>query len=112
MAPDELSEIERRGLDLIEDTGGIPQSEFWKELDISSRHGSRIVDSLLEAELITREETVHNSRQTYYLEPTADELNFRLLMAGDLLSPFIGTEELDPQSNSFSQWLMNLRHEG
>ena len=111
MAVEELSEIEHRGLELIQDTGGIPQSEFWKELDISSRKGSRIVDSLLDAELITREETVHNSRQTYFLEPTADELDFRLLMAGDMLSPLIGTEDLDPQSDAFSQWLMNLRFE-
>jgi len=44
MKTDELSDIERRGLQLVQDTGGIPQSEFWKELDISSRKGSRIVD--------------------------------------------------------------------
>jgi len=107
----ELSEIERRGLQLIQDTGGIHQSEFWKELDISSRKGSRIVDALLDEELITREQTVHNSRKTYYLEPTAEELDFRLLMAGDMLSPLIGNEEIDPQSDSFSQWLMNLRYD-
>ena len=111
MAPDELSDIERRGLELIQYTGGIPQSELWKELDISSRKGSRIVDSLLAAECITREETVHNSCKTYYLEPTAEELDFGLLMAGDLLSPFVGTEEIDPQSDAFTQWLMNLGYE-
>jgi hypothetical protein len=33
-------------------------------------------------------------------------------MAGDLLSPFIGEEEVNPESNSFSQWLMNLAAEG
>ena len=61
MTTDELSDIERRGLQLIQDTGGIPQSEFWKELDISSRKGSRIVDSLLDEKLITREQTVYNN---------------------------------------------------
>jgi len=105
------SRKEHRGLQLIQDTGGIHQSEFWKELDISSRKGSRIVDSLLDQELINREETVHNSRKTYYLEPTAEELDFRLLMAGDMLSPLIGNEEIDPQSDSFSQWLMNLQYD-
>ena len=70
-----------------------------------------LVDSLLDQELITREETVHNSRKTYYLEPTAEELDFRLLMAGDMLSPLIGNEEIDPQSDSFSQWLMNLQYD-
>ena len=111
MTTDELSDIERRGLQLIQDTGGIPQSEFWKELDISSRKGSRIVDSLLDEELITREQTVYNNRKTYYLEPTAEELDFRLLMAGDILSPLIGNEEIDPQSDAFSQWLMNLQYD-
>mgnify|MGYP005863863527 CR=1 FL=1 len=111
MPSEKLSDVERRGLQLIQDTGGIPQSQFWKELDISSRHGSRIVDSLLDEELINRERTVYNSRSTYYLEPTAEELDFRLLMAGDMLSPLIGNEEIDPQSDAFSQWLMNLQYD-
>ena len=108
---DGLSDDERRGLELIRETGGIHQSNFWKELDISSRKGSRIAESLVDAELINREETVHNGHNTYYLEPTAKDLEFRLLMAGDMLSPFIGEEEVDPQSASFSQWLLNLAYE-
>jgi len=111
MALDELSDIDHRGWELIQDTGGIPQSEFWKGLDISSRKGSRIVSSLVEENLITREETVHDGKRTYFLEPTAEHLDFRLLMAGDMLSPFIGEEELDPQGDAFSQWLMNLRYD-
>lgn len=108
---DELSDDERRGLTLINTSGGIHQSEFWKELDISSRKGSRIVDSLLDADLINREETVYNSRKTYYLEPKAAHKDFQLLMADDMLSPFVGKEELNPQSDAFSQWLMKLRYE-
>ncbi|TQQ83569.1 MarR family transcriptional regulator [Halonotius terrestris] len=108
---DGLSDDELRGLELIRETGGIHQSEFWKELDISSRKGSRIAEKLVDAELINREDTVYNGHNTYYLEPTAKDLDFRLLMAGDLLSPFIGEEEVDPQSDSFSQWLMNLAYE-
>ena len=108
---DELSDDERQGLELINDSGGIHQSVFWKELDVSSRKGSRIVSSLLEADLINREETVYGGQRTYYLEPSAEQLDFRLLMAGDMLSPLIGEEEIDPQSDAFSQWLMNLRYE-
>ncbi len=107
----DLSEDERAGLDLIRETGGIHQSDFWKELDISSRKGSRIADALEEADLIQREETVYNGHNTYYLEPAARDLDFTLLMAGDMLSPFIGEEEIDPQSDAFSQWLMNLAYE-
>ena len=43
----DLSEEERAGLELVRETGGIYQSEFWKALDVSSRKGSRIVESLL-----------------------------------------------------------------
>ena len=110
-AEDELSEDERRGLELVRQSGGIHQSEFWKELDVSSRKGSRIVDALTERELINRDETVYEGHNTYYLTPTAKDLDFSLLMAGDMLSPFIGDEEVDPQGDLFSQWVMNLAYE-
>lgn len=107
----DLSDDEREGLELIRGTGGIHQSDFWKELDVSSRKGSRIAEKLAELELIEREETVYDGHNTYYLEPTAADLDFSLLMAGDLLSPFIGEEEIDPNSDAFTQWLMNLAYE-
>ncbi len=107
----ELSADERAGLELIRDTGGIHQSDFWKELDVSSRKGSRIAEALQEAGLIRREDAVYKGHNTYYLEPAPRELKFSLLMAGDMLSPFIGEEEIDPQSDAFSQWLMNLAYE-
>ncbi|MEF8802307.1 MAG: MarR family transcriptional regulator, partial [Halolamina sp.] len=34
-----------------------------------------------------------------------------LLMAGDMLSPFIGDEEINPQSDAFTQWIMNLAYQ-
>ncbi|MDS0293361.1 helix-turn-helix transcriptional regulator [Halogeometricum luteum] len=106
-----LSEDERAGLELIRESGGIHQSDFWKELDITSRKGSRIAERLFELDLIEREDTVYNGHNTYYLEPTARDLDFAMLMAGDMLSPFIGEEEVNPNSNAFSQWLMNLAYE-
>ena len=107
----DLSEDERAGLELVRETGGVHQSDFWKELDVSSRKGSRIAEKLAELELINREDAVYNGHNTYYLEPTAADLDFSLLMAGDLLSPFIGEEEIDPNSDAFTQWLMNLAYE-
>ncbi|MFW5956394.1 MAG: helix-turn-helix transcriptional regulator [Halorhabdus sp.] len=107
----ELSEDERRGLALVRESGGIHQSDFWKELDVSSRKGSRIVDSLAKQELIEREQAVYKGHNTYYLTPTAKDLDFSLLMAGDMLSPFVGDEEVDMHSDQFTQWLMNLAYE-
>ncbi|MFB6303716.1 MAG: helix-turn-helix transcriptional regulator [Haloferacaceae archaeon] len=107
----DLSEAERAGLELVREEGGIHQSDFWKELDISSRKGSRVAESLVEKGLIQREETVYEGHNTYFLSPTAKDLDFSLLMAGDMLSPFVGEEEVDPNSDAFSQWLMNLAYE-
>ncbi|ERH13381.1 MAG: hypothetical protein J07HB67_02420 [halophilic archaeon J07HB67] len=110
-AESDLSEVEQRALDLVRESGGIHQSDFWKELDVSSRKGSRIAEKLLDRELILREETVYQGHNTYLLLPTAKDLDFSLLMAGDMLSPFIGEEEVDANSDSFTQWLMNLAYE-
>jgi DNA-binding Lrp family transcriptional regulator len=107
----DLGEDERRALELIREEGGIYQSDFWKSLDISSRKGSRIAESLAEKELIQREEAVYNGHNTYLLKPRTRDLDFSLLMAGDMLTPFIGEEEVDPQSEAFSQWLMTLAYE-
>ncbi|AGB37409.1 hypothetical protein Natoc_1604 [Natronococcus occultus SP4] len=107
----ELSEDERAGLELVRETGGIHQSDFWKELDVSSRKGSRIVESLVEKGLVDREDTIYNGHNTYYITPIARDLDFTLLMAGDMLSPFIGEDEVDPNSDAFSQWIMNLAYE-
>ena len=107
----DISEDERRALELVRDTGGIYQSDFWKELDISSRKGSRLAESLAEKELIQREEAVYSGHNTYLLKPRTRDLEFSLLMAGDMLTPFIGEEEIDPQSDAFSRWLMTLAYE-
>ena len=90
VAEDDLNEDERAGLALIRETGGIHQSDFWKELDVGSRKGSRIAESLTEQDLIQREETVYDGHNTYHLTPAPRDLDFSLLMAGDMLSPFIG----------------------
>ena len=105
------AEGERAGLELVRETGGIHQSDFWKELDVSSRKGSRIIESLVEKGLVDREETVYNGHNTYLLKPRTRDLDFSLLMAGDMLSPFIGEEEIDARSDAFSQWIMNLAYE-
>jgi DNA-binding Lrp family transcriptional regulator len=113
MSAEELSEDDLRGLELVREEGGIHQSAFWKALEVDSRKGSRILESLEEAGYIQREETVYEGHNTYYIEPVVkpEELDFSLLMAGDMLSPFVGDEEIDPQSDAFSQWVMSLAYE-
>jgi DNA-binding Lrp family transcriptional regulator len=112
-AEEDLSDDERAGLELIRQTGGIHQSDFWKELDVDSRKGSRIIESLAEKGLVDRDETVYNGHNTYLITPIHDarDLDFSLLMAGDMLPPFIGDEEADAQSDAFSQYIMTLAYQ-
>jgi len=107
----EITEAERAGLELVRETGGIHQSDFWKELDVDSRKGSRIVESLVEKEMVRREETVYEGHNTYYITPATKDLNFSLLMAGDQLSPFVANEDVDPESDEFSRWIMSLAYQ-
>lgn len=110
-AAEDLSDEEAAGLELVREEGAIHQSDFWKRLDVDSRKGSRIVESLEEKGHVEREETVYNGHNTYLITPTAKDLDFSLLMAGDELSPFIGDEEVNPQDDAFSQWIMNLAYQ-
>lgn len=106
----ELDSTERRALRLVESEGEIPQSELWKELDVSSRKGSRIASSLEDRGLIEREEDVHEGNRTYILYPVVEKLDYSLLVAGDMISPFIGEENPDPRSGSFTEWIYELAY--
>lgn len=94
---DDVTRREERALSLIQDRGGIHQSELWKELNMNSRTESRIASSLQNKGVIRREVATYNGRRTYFLQPAKKDFDFSLLMAGDLISPLISAEEkIDP----------------
>jgi len=72
----DLSTDEQDALELIRSRGGIHQSDFWKEFNISLRKGSRLVESLQQAGFIEREDVVYKRRTTYYLKPAPRDLDF------------------------------------
>lgn len=59
--------LERRALEIIMSRGdeGILQSDLWKELEASSRVGSRISLNLSKKNLITRQRELSDGRWTY-----------------------------------------------
>lgn len=65
--PDDLSPTEQAALELIRERGSVFQSQLWKELDVSSRTGSRVSQSLSDRGLIDRTEAKNNGRKTYEL---------------------------------------------
>ena len=104
----DLTPRQQQALDLVRETKGLYQSELWKELEVSSRTGTRIATALEEEGLIEREPAVHNGHTTYLLKPRTSDLDFSLLMAGDLFVPFVEDEQVDPQSDAFTDWLLQL----
>ncbi|MBQ3620539.1 MAG: winged helix-turn-helix transcriptional regulator, partial [Methanosarcinaceae archaeon] len=84
---DKNSECEEAVLNLIKGNPlGYCQNALWKELDIDSRKCSRIVKKLLDAGLITRENTVVSGSRTYLLKAVGVEKqnNYELLVAGEV----------------------------
>lgn len=89
------------------------QRQLWKDPDVNSRNGSQIATTLEDEGLIRRTETTLNGRRTYRLLPAKRNRDFSLLMAGELISPLIGADEVvDPvTSDQFSQWVLQLAQE-
>lgn len=63
-----LSLLEQQAMSLISKNDFCYQNEIWKELDIDSRKCSRVVQTLLSRELITREPATCNGARTYKLK--------------------------------------------
>ncbi len=65
------SDIEHKALRFIANTGdeGVLQSDLWRQLDASSREGSRIAIKLENKGLIRRERELFEGRWTYRLFP-------------------------------------------
>jgi hypothetical protein len=77
-----------RGLRIITDKGksGIVQSQFWKELELNSRDGSRLAISLEKRSLITRVRFFENGRWTYRLLPTKLQIGMECIESAPCLS--------------------------
>jgi len=65
------SNMEHRALQFIANTGdeGVLQSDLWRQLEASSREGSRISLKLEKKGLIRRERELFEGRWTYRLYP-------------------------------------------
>ncbi len=65
------NELEHKALTVISNNGkeGVLQSELWRELDATSREGSRIALKLETKGLILREKELYEGRWTYRLFP-------------------------------------------
>lgn len=109
----DLTELEKEALELIE-SKEIYQSQLWKELDCSAGKGSEISRKLEENNYIERKRESLNGSSTYRLVPAPkniEDMDFSLLMSGDLISPFIDDDNVDIEDERFTQWIMELSGE-
>lgn len=65
----DIEDVTGKSFKIIIDNGkdGILQSKLWKELDLSSRDGSRVAIRLEKRSLIKRQKILQNGRWTYKL---------------------------------------------
>ena len=65
------NDLEQKALHYVVNTGyqGVLQSDLWRELNASSREGSRVAIKLEEKGLVRREKELREGRWTYRLFP-------------------------------------------
>ncbi|MBP1908264.1 hypothetical protein [Methanolobus bombayensis] len=63
-----LTQLERVALEIIIAEDDIYQNQLWKKLEVDSRKCSRIVISLVDKKLVSREQAVSNGARTYLLK--------------------------------------------
>jgi len=107
------SDLESRALQVILEKGneGILQCDLWKELDASSREGSRISIRLENKNLIRRERELQNGRWTYRVfvkkHPIEIDsaLNIPCISCADISRCESGTEVSPITCKQLDQWL-------
>lgn len=99
---------------LIKSQEGIKQSEVWKEMDMSAGKTSQVVRALEDMGIINRDQITFKGNSTYQLsisEKKPRDIDYSLLLSGNLLPPFIGDDDAEYDSDKFSQWFLNLQEE-
>jgi hypothetical protein len=110
-------DLESKALQVILEKGneGILQSELWKELDASSREGSRISIKLEKKNLIRRERELRNGRWTYRVfikrHPVDIEsvISIPCISCDDISRCESGTEVSPITCKQLDQWLGMVR---
>jgi hypothetical protein len=112
-------DLEERALKLILNKGdeGILQREMWRELDATSREGSRISIRLEEKNLIKRERELSNGRWTHRLfinvrRVVIDSLlGVPCMICEDIQNCEVGGDISASTCEMLTQWLISLHED-
>ena len=110
--------LERRALEIIMNKGedGILQSDLWKELEASSRVGSRISLNLGKKNLITRQRELSDGRWTYRVFVNIRSLDIDSISdipcvsCAEILKCEKGGEFLPNTCKIMTKWLHTFTH--
>ena len=112
------SDLEHKALQFIANTGdeGVLQSNLWRQLDASSREGSRISIKLENKVLIRRERELSEGRWTYRLYPKRKPASINSIIDCPCLTcsesircgAYGATSPNDCEK--LTEWLNNLAH--
>lgn len=112
------SDLEHKALQFIANTGdeGVLQSNLWRQLDASSREGSRISIKLENKGLIRRERELSEGRWTYRLYPKRKPASINSIIDCPCLTcsesircgAYGATSPNDCEK--LTEWLNNLAH--
>lgn len=114
------SDLEHKALQYIANNsdGGVLQSDLWRQLEASSREGSRIAIKLENKGLIRRERELFGGRWTYRLYPKRKPASINSIIDCPCLScsesmrcgAYGATSPNDCEK--LTEWLTNLAREG
>lgn len=113
------SDLEHKALQCIANTSdqGVLQADLWRQLDASSREGSRIALKLEDKGLIRREKELFEGRWTYRLYPKRKPASINSIIDCPCLSCSESIRcgaygDISPNSCArLTQWLIGLTQE-
>lgn len=120
---EELTQLEKQAIETIyHNDGELLQSSLSDEINCSVSKSSDIARKLEENDIIDREQTVVNGSRTYNLVMNKreisklyrdeDNIDYSLLLAGNILAPnTTATNPISPQDERLTEWIFNLEED-
>lgn len=108
-----LTEKDKEILQIIQEQNEVLLSDLPDIADCSTGKASQASRKLEEQNLIKREKTTVNGSSTYILKPkhAIDELNYDLLISDGLMPPTISSDNVQPDDDRLTHWIINLENE-
>jgi DNA-binding Lrp family transcriptional regulator len=106
-----VTPTEKEILSHIDEENSITQSEIWKDTEMSQSAVSDAVNSLEKRGLVKCEEVSVDGFSTKKISLAQDnysEVDYNVLMAGEMLPPFISDDKVSPEDEYMTEWILHM----